>query len=178
MPTTALPGSNGTGPDASEAHYLQTRGVLFTLNGVRYAVDIRYVTEIEREYRITPVPGLPGWVLGVINLHGEIVSVVDLARFLRVDLPAAPRPPGMLLVAHAGAQQIGLMVDRVEHIVPYSADELLSPPFETGPDLAKVLQGVIKHDRSFDGVIERDQPFIRVLDCEKLLLSSAMQQFS
>jgi hypothetical protein len=84
------------------------RVVIFALGDTRYAVDIRYVHEIARRADFTPVPGLPGWVLGVMNLHGEIVSVVDLAAFLKVKLPAAPHAPDMLIVAQAGDQKLAL----------------------------------------------------------------------
>jgi hypothetical protein len=65
------------GPESAE----QMRAIVFALGDVHYAVDARYVNEVVRQPEITAVPGLPAWVRGVTNLHGEIMSVVDLAPF-------------------------------------------------------------------------------------------------
>jgi purine-binding chemotaxis protein CheW len=144
------------------------RVVIFALGDTRYAVDIRYVHEIARRADFTPVPGLPGWVLGVMNLHGEIVSVVDLAAFLKVKLPAAPHAPDMLIVAQAGDQKIGFMVHRVELIYSFPADQVRSLPLRSELGLVPFLRGAIG----------RDGDFIRLLDGERLLFGPHMQQFA
>ncbi len=142
------------------------RFVTFTLAGARYALPIHHVAEIEREYRITPVPGLPAWVRGVMNWHGTIVSMIDLAQFLGLARTGTPAP--MLLVAQAGDQLIGLLVDRVEPIVTVNPAEIMSPPFPIEPEIVPYLRGVLAVD----------QAFIRVLDGERLLLGAPIQQFT
>jgi purine-binding chemotaxis protein CheW len=144
------------------------RVVIFVLGETRYAVDIRYVNEIARRADFTPVPGVPGWVLGVMNLHGEIVSVVDLAAFLKVSLPRSPRVPDMLVVAQAGDQKIGFMVDRVDLIYSFPADQVRSLSLRSELGLVPFLRGAI----------ERDGDLIRLLDGERLLLGPHMQQFA
>jgi len=144
------------------------RVVIFVLGETRYAVDIRYVHEVARRSDFTPVPGLPAWILGVINLHGEIVSVVDLAAFLKVNLSVASHVPDMLVVAQAGDQRIGFMVNRVDLIYSFPADQVLSLPLRGEPQLVPFLRGAI----------DRDGDLIRLLDGERLLLGPQMQQFS
>ncbi|NDJ75111.1 MAG: purine-binding chemotaxis protein CheW [Chloroflexi bacterium] len=143
--------------------------VVFVLGGVRYAVEIHFVNEVLRQPDITPVPNLPAWVLGVINLHGEIVSTVDLAAFLALEQTTpAQRTPEMLFVAQAADQKIGLMVDSIEQIFTVPAEQVVSPPFKIEPNLVPYLRG------AFD----RDEQFVRLIDCERLLLGPQMQQFS
>jgi len=144
------------------------RVVIFALGDTRYAVDIRYVNEVARRADFTPVPGLPAWVLGVINLHGDIVSVVDLAAFLKVNLPASPRAPDMLVVAQAGDQRIGFMVNRVDLIYSFPADQVLSLPLRGELELVPFLRGAIV----------RDGNLIRLIDGDRLLLGPHMQQFA
>jgi chemotaxis signal transduction protein len=147
----------------------QLRIVVFVLHGTRYAVEIRYVNQVLRQAAVTRVPGLPDWVVGVLNLYGEIVSVVDLARFLDLDPPAAPsHSAATILVAQAADQRIGLMVDSVEVIYAFPAEQVISPPFKVEPSLVSYLRGAV----------ERNDHFIRLLDCERLLLGPQMQQFS
>lgn len=139
--------------------------IVFKLAGVRYAVDIGHVSEIGRQAIITRVPGLVDWVLGVINLHGEIISVVDIARFLELNTEA---PADMMIVVHAGDQKIGFMVDAIEPILTFLTEQIISPPFKIETSLVHYLRGAI----------EREGEFVRLLDCERLLLGPQMQQFS
>ncbi len=139
----------------------------FMLGDERYAIDIQHASEVIRHPRVTPVPGLIEWVLGVTNLHGEILSVVDLGRFLSLTGSAADEA-GVLIVASAADQKIGLAVDDIGLIVSFPQDALTSPPFEV-PD---------QHIAYLRGVVDHQQEFVRVLDCERLLLGPQMQQFS
>jgi purine-binding chemotaxis protein CheW len=141
--------------------------VIFTMNDVHYAVDITCVSEVVRMPRITPVPGLPGWVLGVANLHGDVVSVIDLPSFLGVGAPADWRSASMI-VAQTADQRIGLMVDDVDIIYTFPTEQVISPPFRVEESLVGYLRGTV----------EREGEFIRLLDCERLLLGQEMQQFS
>lgn len=141
--------------------------LVFALDDTHYALEVDLVGEVVRQPDITPVPGLPGWVLGVTNLHGDIISVVDLMSFLTKNRNAIEAPTDML-VAQAGGQRIGLMVNDAELIYTFSVDKVLSPPFKVDPGLVAYLRGAI----------ERDGEFIRLLDCERLLLGAQMQQFS
>jgi purine-binding chemotaxis protein CheW len=140
--------------------------IVFVLRGVRYAVEMSSVSEVMRGPVITRVPGLPAWVQGVTNLHGEIVSVVDLSRFLEVGALTS-RPPTSMIVAQAADQRIGLMVDDVELIYTFPLEQVLSPPFKVEPSIVAHLRGAV----------EREKEFIRLLDCEQLLLGQRMSNF-
>lgn len=145
----------------------RTQIIVFGLGGTRYGVEMRYVNEIVHEPRLTDVPGLPHWVMGVSNLHGDILSVVDLTRFLALE-SNTDLPPTNLVVAHAAEQRVGLMVHSVELIYTFPSDLILSPPFKIDTNVVPYLRGAV----------ERENDFIRLLDCERLLLGSEMQQFA
>jgi chemotaxis signal transduction protein len=141
--------------------------IIFVIGDLRYAVEMGHIDEVVRNPSITPIPGLPNWVLGVTNLHGDIVSVVNLARFLDIETPAHRKDVSMI-VARAADQRIGLVVDDTEVIYTFPAEQVISPPFKVSSELVNYLRGAI----------ERQGEFIRLLDCEHLLLSPHMQQFS
>jgi chemotaxis signal transduction protein len=73
-----------------------------------------------------------------------------------------------MIVAQAGDQHIGLVVDRIDIIYTFPVEQVISPPFKIAPELVPYIRGAI----------ERQNEFIRFLDCESLLLGSQMQQFS
>ncbi|MBN1121066.1 MAG: chemotaxis protein CheW [Anaerolineae bacterium] len=143
------------------------QSVVFILNNQHYAFEISRIREVLRLPEITRVPGLPDWLLGVMNVHGEIVSVVDLAYFLGIKAQATSYVT-TVLVAQTGDQQIGLSVDDVEQIHTFPVDLIGEPLWEVEPTIAEYLQGTF----------ERTDHFIHLLDCDQLLHGSQMQQFT
>jgi purine-binding chemotaxis protein CheW len=97
--------------------------VEFMLAHERYGIESQYVREIAPLRHYTPVPGAPAFVLGMINLHGEILSVVDLRRFF--DLP----DPGLtdlnkIIVLHDDRMEFGILADAVEGAGTLAEEEL------------------------------------------------------
>jgi purine-binding chemotaxis protein CheW len=78
-----------------------------------YAVPVSNVVEIASLGDLTPVPGAPPEILGVRNLRGQILPVIDLARILGLNVTA---PPKQLLVAESGSIKAGLAIDEVSHV--------------------------------------------------------------
>ena len=127
-----------TGRDAvlsaeDERHILQTRAhalaavpdggprgetleaVEFELAGESYAVPLAQVREVGPLHDLTPVPGTPPFVLGIINLHGEIRTVIDLKKFF--DLPDAglTQLNQILLLEHEDLQ-LGILADTIRGV--------------------------------------------------------------
>ena len=89
--------------------------VFFRLGDSGYGVPARAVREIRPLNDITPLPTTPSFVLGLANVRGRLITVVDLRPLLHVD----PRPPAndaFLLRMHAGDVEIGLLADSVAEI--------------------------------------------------------------
>ncbi|MBN2581323.1 MAG: chemotaxis protein CheW [Pirellulales bacterium] len=99
----------------------------FYLDDLLLAVDIHRVQEINRHLEFTPVPHAPPFVLGVVNLRGDVVTVVDLRTLLglgRQDLTLQTRN----VIVKSQGEQIGMLVDRVADVVRVSQNELDEPP--------------------------------------------------
>ena len=108
----------------------QLQAVVFTLEGKVLGVDILKVQEILRMVEVTPFPRMPEFALGVINVRGRIVPVVNLRRKLGLpDRPPGPKTCNMLV--RAGDQVIGFLVDEVSEVIDIPAEHLESP--ERGP---------------------------------------------
>ena len=90
--------------------------VTFTLDGVEFGMDIDRVQEITHQVEITPVPGSPRFVLGVINLRGLIVPVLDSRRRFNLE-PQAATVRTRIIVLRLGAGPTGLLVDAVSEVV-------------------------------------------------------------
>jgi purine-binding chemotaxis protein CheW len=82
---------------------------------------------VVRASDVTPVPGVPSFVLGVTNLRGEIVAVLDLRALF--DLPARGLTDlARLIVVGAGQPEFGLLVDETREIRSLPRAALLPPP--------------------------------------------------
>jgi len=144
-----------------------SRFVLLSIASGHYAIREAYVTELERVPRITLVPQTPGWMRGVTNVRGDIVSVIDMHRFLQLD--SQPGPGARLLVVRLLDEPFaaGLIVDVVDRIVSVKNDSITEPAAPLEGPLAPYL----------GGVCEIGERLVAVLDIDRFLRSSDIRQF-
>src|SRR5262245_12783505 len=99
----------------------------FYVGPVLLGVDIRIVQEINRQSEITEVPHAPSHVRGVINLRGEVATIVDLRTMFGLSRISTTRESRNLIV-HSRGEAIGLLVDQISDILTLRADEVGPPP--------------------------------------------------
>lgn len=136
------------------------RYLCVSLAAERYAIPILSVREIQAFTTPTPLPRMPAHVLGVANLHGDIVPVVDLRQ--RMGMTAQPfgRLTVTVFVA-AGSRVVGLIVDAASQVLDIERAQLKQPP--------EMADGV---DISFiAGIARRGAEVTVVLDVDALLNS-------
>jgi chemotaxis signal transduction protein len=151
--------------------------IRFTINEVLLAIPLSSALEIGRQPRITPLPNLPSWVLGVTNIRGEIISMVDLKIFFGLTTHSGWVRNPRFMVLRGNEMKVGILVDRILGIMAISNGQ------ETGGGLARALYG--KEDRErhrwlqyVAHVFSLEETLIHVLDVEKLLGSHAMNAFN
>lgn len=121
--------------------------VTFLVGSEEYGLDIRCISEVVRPLRITPLPRMPQFVEGVIDLRGVIIPVVDLRRRFALAVTADnPRAMRMLITrgALAGNQLLGLVVDRVREVVDLPAAGILPAPDAARGQHAEFITGMGK----------------------------------
>jgi purine-binding chemotaxis protein CheW len=115
----------------------------FLLASEAYGIAVRNVREIIRHQPITPVPQMPDFVKGVVNLRGRVIPVLDLR--VKVGLKAEFTERTCVVVVQipsqsGGARQMGLIVDGVEEVANFSAADIEpSPEFGTTLDSSYIL---------------------------------------
>jgi purine-binding chemotaxis protein CheW len=105
----------------------------FRVGRETFGVPIGLVHEIVRVPEITAVPDSPGYVEGVINLRGKIISVVDLRkRFGEKEIAAHKK--NRILVTEVEGKMVGLIVDAASEVIKIPENEIELPPsvFEEG----------------------------------------------
>ena len=106
------------------------RACLFTVSGVRLAVDVRSAREVALFEELTPVPRTPRHLVGVANLRGTVVPIVDVGPLLGLPALRAPRSV-RTLVLRDGPLLAAMVVDAVLGLEPF--DALLAPDTPTAP---------------------------------------------
>jgi purine-binding chemotaxis protein CheW len=116
-----------------------------------YSVPIANVREIAVLGDVAPLPGAPAAVLGVFNLHGRVLPVIELARLLGV---ADEGPPRRIVIAEDGGRLAGLAVRSVSGVeaLPETSEEVASPHLQGAALIDGVLVGAIDVAAVFDTV--------------------------
>jgi purine-binding chemotaxis protein CheW len=102
-----------------------SRLCVLTFGDERLAVDLSHVSEVFEVDSITSVPGMPPALIGVANLRGTIVPIVDLRPSLGLPSVAAPR---YAIVIRQGAQHVGILIDEVPESHATDFEDVLEMP--------------------------------------------------
>ena len=132
--------------------------VTFQLEDETYGINVMQVQEVLRETEVAPVPGSPHYILGIINLRGNVVSVIDArTRFglTRRESDEMTR----IIVIEAQQQIIGILVDSVAEVVDIQTSEI-----DTAPNV-----GNAETSKYIDGVVSRGEKLLILVDLNKLL---------
>jgi purine-binding chemotaxis protein CheW len=129
-PNTAIPETSPKSGSADKS--LAGKYLTFTLNRESYGIHVLKIREIIRITGITPVPQMPAYVRGVINLRGKIIPVTDLRLRLGFDKAQTTERTCIVVVLvrlrDGRSTQMGVVVDGVEEVLNISAADIEETP--------------------------------------------------
>jgi purine-binding chemotaxis protein CheW len=131
----------------------------FKLGNEFYALDALKVIHILEIPRITKVPNTPGYMKGVINLHGNIVPVVDLRLVMGFD-EAEFNSDTAIVVINPDDQQdsrLGLIVDMVKEVIEAQGIEIKPTVVDVENNMLKNFQGTFAIGTQFVNIIDIDE---------------------
>ena len=139
--------------------------VTFRLEDETYGINVMLVQEVLRVTEIAPVPGAPPYVLGIINLRGNVVTVIDTRS--RFGLPPGDiDEASRIVVIESEKQVVGILVDSVAEVVELRGSEIDSAPNVGNEESSKFIQGVAT----------RENDLLIVVDLNKLLSEDEWDQ--
>lgn len=148
--------STGHSSQVAEDPILQY--VTFRLDEETYGINVMQIQEVLRHTEIAPVPGAPDYVLGIINLRGNVVTVIDTRR--RFGLSDADiTDHTRIVVLEIEGQVVGVLVDSVAEVVYLRQSEI-----ETAPNV-----GNEESARFITGVCNKNGELIILVEFEKML---------
>lgn len=143
--------------------------VSFRIGNEEFGVDILVVQEIIRLPTITPIPNAPRFILGMINLRGKIIPVVDLRKRLRITgkKPGQNERTTRVLIVEMQSSVTGFIVDSVSEVMRVSLSDI-----EPTPNLvASAIEA-----EYIKGVIKLPGRLVVILDFQKILLPKEQRE--
>ncbi|MFK7823529.1 MAG: chemotaxis protein CheW [Oligoflexales bacterium] len=147
----------------------QGRFIIFCLHNKNYAIPLAKVKEIIRPPMITPLPKVPSFYKGLINVRGQIISIVDMR--LRLGLPEEQAVPKKtcVIISYVGNLLVGAIVDEILDVTSYEDAQISFEEFERGKN---------RNDGVFAVAKSESGDLTLLIDLEKSLEGTAFENTS
>lgn len=129
----------------------------FNLGSEEFAVPLLNIKEVIAQPDVTPLPQSPSYFLGIINLRGQIISIIDLR--IKFNIKAMPNNEAAVMILDLNGQFLGVVVDKVNSVQSVKENDIVERP---SVDNSK------NHDY-IEGVFKREDKLIFLLDISKSL---------
>lgn len=143
------------------------RWVTFFLAQEKYGINVMQVQEVLRVSEIAPVPGAPEYVLGIINLRGNVVTVIDTRQRFGLNSKELD-DSARIVIVESDDQVVGIMVDSVAEVIDLQLSEIESAPNVGTEDSSKFIQGVAS----------QEDELLIIIDLNKLLTDENWEEFT
>lgn len=143
------------------------RWVTFELDNETYCISVSDVREVLRFTEIAPVPGSPNYVVGIINLRGNVVTVIDTRKRFGLA-PKEVDDSTRIVIIDIDGQEVGILVDSVAEVV-----DLRMSSIEAAPNV-----GNEETSRYIQGVTSRDGQLLIIVDLNKMLSEEELQELN
>lgn len=141
--------------------------VTFQLDNETYGINVMLVQEVLRVTDIAPVPGAPSYVVGIINLRGNVVTVIDTR--MRFGLSSKEMDDSTrIVIIESEKQTVGIIVDSVSEVVDIYSNEIESAPNVGNDETARYIEGVVS----------RGDQLLILVDLNKLLTEDEWAEMS
>lgn len=144
---------------------MDTRWVTFKLENETFGINVMQVQEVLRVSDIAPVPGAPDYVLGIINLRGNVVTVIDTRKRFGL-MPKEIDDLSRIVIIEAEEQVVGILVDSVAEVT-----EIRNSEIETAPNV-----GNEESSKYILGVTSREGELLILVDLNKFLSEEQWQE--
>ncbi|TGK82308.1 purine-binding chemotaxis protein CheW [Leptospira noumeaensis] len=142
---------------SSANQFIHEQYIIFNLGDEEYAIPITIVEEIVKITNLIRVPQSKSFFAGIMDIRGKVVRMIDLAK--RLNIKNITETADRAIVINVAGKSIGVIVDKVSHVVHFPANQVDPPP--------PSVKGI--SSRYITGVGKKDNRFIILIDIEKIL---------
>ena len=118
----------------------------FNINNQKYAFDIKYINEVFRPKKVTPIPCTPSFVVGIINFRGKILSVIDIRNFIGFTSDTKDfSEVRQVIVVKINELEVGILVDNVLGYYSISLEEIQKNVLTLTEDRKEFIVGIARN---------------------------------
>ena len=138
------------------------QGIGYQLGGVRLVSSMGEVLEVLKVPRYTPVPGVREWMLGIANIRGRLIPIIDLHSYLGIE-QTLPQALARVLVVEAGPLVGGLMGEASLGISHFALSSFEPPGEEVPTAFAPIVRGIYRqggrvfHEARLSGLLGEEK---------------------
>lgn len=137
--------------------------LVFYLTDEIFAVSARQVSEVVQMPAVTPLPNFPDWLLGIVNLRGEIITVADLSKFWKKKaVHPSSKTKIVVLRGETSKASIAVIADKLGEIITLPDDEIQTAKKPAEPQIC--------------GQAAYKSNILSLLDAEKVITSLSLKQ--
>jgi len=127
----------------------------FYVGSALCGIDIRVIQEMNKQMEMTRVPGSPDYVLGIMNLRGRIVTIIDLGKKLGLG-GSKKTDQSRIIIVNSKEENIGLLVDRIADVFTTRWEDVEPTPSNIKGIKGKYFQGVCKTGKDLVAILDID----------------------
>ena len=127
----------------------------FVVDELLCGIDIKWVQEINRNLKLTQVPLAPDYVLGIMNLRGRIVTVINLGKKLGL-VPCAMGGKSRGVIVDRDDEYIGLLVDGIKDVISIAGSQITPPPANIDVQKGTFFSGACKLENALISILDVD----------------------
>jgi purine-binding chemotaxis protein CheW len=142
--------------------------VCFKVGTEEYGIEILRVQEILKLPKITTLPKSADYILGLFDLRGKVVPVINLSRKFGIDEQVSINKNIRAIVVDIGTKRVGLAIDSVSHVIKVDSKDIEPPP-----PIVKGISG-----RYITGIAKIDKGFVIILDINQIFSSEELSGIS
>lgn len=139
-----------------------SRFIEFSLGAEDYAIPLLMVREVISVPDTTPIPKSPPHFLGIMNLRGQVISVVDLRKKLKVE--TRMNKEEAVIIVDIGGMNIGVVVDSINKVLAFSSEDVSEMPEVESQNNTQYIFGVYKKESSLTILLD----IAKVLDLKDM----------
>lgn len=147
-----------------------SRFIEFSLGKEDYAIPLLMVREVISVPETTPIPKSPNHFLGIMNLRGQVISVVDLRKKLKIEVKHDKEEA--VIIVDIGGMNIGVVVDSINKVLAFSSEEVSDMPEVENQLNTQYIFGVYKKENSLTVLLD----IAKVLDLKDMEAINGMKK--
>ena len=145
-------------PQAESETSMENRYLVFNIKDEFYSIEIIYITEIVEMLPVTVVPNIPECIVGVINLRGAIIPIMDVRARFGYETKEYDSRTCIVVLENDGVS-IGIIVDSVQEVTKVNVDTIAKPPTNSASDAEYYIKGISKWKDNLQLIIDVDKFF-------------------